>query len=194
MLLLTVNESGFANETTLPDHWLKIASVPGAQPAQANAEAAQQALAQAAAALALAEAGVGTDAAQGDPAGQPPGEKGQGQGEKGQGQGQQPGQGQAQGQSQAQGKGQAKGPGQGQPKEPGAEGKGKGEVGNWQGAGGADGPLGDVKGRSNFIGLPKRDRNAIIQSQTEKYPEEFGSLVEQYLKNLSDQATGGKNK
>jgi len=147
---------------------------------------------QAAAALALAEAGVGTDAAQGDPS-----QQGQQPGQQGQGQGQTPGQGQAQGQSQAQGQGQAQGvgQGQGQPKAPGqANGKGKGEVGNWQGSGGADGERREAKGGGSFIGLPKRDRNAILQSQTEKYPEEFGSLVEQYLKNLSDQASGGKSK
>ena len=39
-----------------------------------------------------------------------------------------------------------------------------------------------------FTGLPKRDRAAIQQSQGEKYPQEYGPLVEQYLKNLSDQS------
>jgi len=40
--------------------------------------------------------------------------------------------------------------------------------------------------------LPKRDRAAIQQSQSEKYPQEYGSLVEQYLKNLSDEPVESK--
>ncbi len=43
-----------------------------------------------------------------------------------------------------------------------------------------------MKGQSTFINLPKRDRSAILQSQGEKYPEEYGPLVEQFLRNLSD--------
>jgi hypothetical protein len=39
-----------------------------------------------------------------------------------------------------------------------------------------------------FTRLPNRDRVALQQSQSEKYPQEYGPLVEQYLKNLSDQA------
>jgi len=42
----------------------------------------------------------------------------------------------------------------------------------------------NTKGR--FIGLPARDRAVIEQSQSEKYPEEYGSMVEQYMQNLSD--------
>ena len=38
--------------------------------------------------------------------------------------------------------------------------------------------------------LAARDRAAIQQSQGEKYPQEYGPLVEQYLKNLSDQGSG----
>jgi len=135
-----------------------------AMPAQANAQAAQQALAQAAASLALAQAGVGTP------------QTAQGQ-QPGQGQGQQPGN----------GKGQQPGNGKGQPQQPGQQaGKGDGKQGNWLGAGGADGAKRDLTGGSGFIGLPARDRAAIKQSVGEKYPEEFGRAVEQYLKNLSD--------
>jgi hypothetical protein len=43
-------------------------------------------------------------------------------------------------------------------------------------------------GRSAYIGLPQRDRQAIMQSQTEKYPEEFGPEIERYLKSLADQS------
>jgi len=39
---------------------------------------------------------------------------------------------------------------------------------------------------SGFAGLPPRDRDAIQQSRAEKYPEEYGPMIEQYLKNLSD--------
>ncbi len=137
------------------------------QPAQQNAAQAAQALAQARAALALAQAGLNSEMA-----GQQPGQgqqQGKGQGQKGQGQspGQQPGK------------------GQGTPAP-----KGEGKDGNWSGAGGADGARNGAAGSSSFVGLPKRDRAAIQQSQAEKYPQEYGPLVEQYLKNLSDQ--GGK--
>ena len=43
--------------------------------------------------------------------------------------------------------------------------------------------------RANFSGLPPRDRAAIEQAQAEKYPEEYGTLVEQYLRNLADEST-----
>lgn len=132
------------------------------QPAQANAQQAAQALAQAQAALALAQAGLGSEMAQG-----------QGQ----QGQGQSPGPGQGQGKD-----GQQPGKGKGTPPP-----RGTGKDGNWSGAGGANGAHRAASGTGTFIGLPKRDRAAIQQSQAEKYPQEYGPLVEQYLKNLSDQ-------
>jgi hypothetical protein len=40
---------------------------------------------------------------------------------------------------------------------------------------------------SAYLGLPPRDRQAIQQSQKEKYPAEYAPMVEQYLRNLSDQ-------
>ena len=43
--------------------------------------------------------------------------------------------------------------------------------------------------RANFSGLPPRDRAAIEQAQSEKYPGEYGTLVEQYLRNLADETT-----
>ena len=130
--------------------------------AQANAARAAEALAQAQAALALAQAGLSSEIAQG--------------------QGQQPGQGQTPGQGQGQGKQENQGPGKGTPPP-----RGTGKDGNWNGAGGANGARQNTTGTGTFIGLPKRDRAAIQQSQAEKYPQEYGPLVEQYLKNLSDQ-------
>jgi hypothetical protein len=41
---------------------------------------------------------------------------------------------------------------------------------------------------AGFLGLPARERAAILQSQAEKYPEEYGAMVEQYLLNLSKEA------
>ena len=48
------------------------------------------------------------------------------------------------------------------------------------------------KSKAQFIGLPARDRAAIEQSESEKYPEEYGSMVEQYMRNLSDSARNQK--
>ena len=149
------------------------ASAGQSQPAQGNAGTAAEALARAQAALAMAQAGLGSDA--------PSAGAGQSKG-----QGQSPGQGQAQGQ----GNGPGQGKGQGQAKgTPGQQ--GSGNANNAAGSGNADGPRGNVEGTGQFTGLPKRDRAALRQSQGEKYPQEYGPLVEQYLKNLSDNA-GGK--
>ncbi len=52
-----------------------------------------------------------------------------------------------------------------------------------------DGAVKEVTGQSAFIGLPARDRQAIKQSQDEKYPEEYGPLIEQYLRNLAEQSS-----
>jgi hypothetical protein len=54
-----------------------------------------------------------------------------------------------------------------------------------------DGQRVAVQGKGQFIGLPARDRAAIQQSQSEKYPEEYGGMIEQYMKNLADQTDGG---
>jgi hypothetical protein len=134
-------------------------------PARANAAAAAQALAQAQAALTLAEAGLSGDMAKADQADQ---------------QGQQPGQ----GKSPAQGK--QPGPGKQPGRQPSPQATGK--AGNWNGQGGANGPLKSASGSGEFVRLPSRDRAAIQQSRSENYPQEYGPLVEQYLKNLSDQA------
>ena len=50
-----------------------------------------------------------------------------------------------------------------------------------------DGTRRGVTGTSQFIGLPQRERGAIRQSTADSYPAEYGSMIEQYLKNLSDQ-------
>jgi hypothetical protein len=138
--------------------------------AQQSASAAAQALAQAQAALSLAQAGVGSLAAMMKP----------GQGEQ---PGQQPGKGQGKGQGQGKGeaKGQAQGKGQPNP-------QGDGREGNFEGSGGADGQRNATAGSSAFTKLPARDRAALQQSQADKYPQEYGPLVEQYLRNLSDQS------
>ncbi|MCC7375168.1 MAG: hypothetical protein IT581_10985 [Verrucomicrobiales bacterium] len=123
---------------------------------------AQEALAAAAAALDLAMAGMG----------QQPGQ-GEGQG----GEGNQPGQGQ----------------GQGRGKMPGSRsGKGTGDAGNFFGQGGADGPRRGAAGTGKFIGLPARERAALLQSQGDRYPQEYAPMIEQYLKNLSDQVEAPK--
>jgi hypothetical protein len=42
--------------------------------------------------------------------------------------------------------------------------------------------------KAGFLGLPAREREALQQSLAEKYPEEYGALVEQYLLNLAKEA------
>lgn len=142
------------------------ASSGDASPAQDSAQSAQDSLNKAAAALALAQKGLGNNSEQ---------QMAQGEGGKGE--------------SEQKGKGDAKGPGKSKPKSDSKEGEGNGDKGNFNGKGGADGRLRKVADRNTFIGLPARERNAILQSLGESYPEEFGPLVEQYLKNLSDQAS-----
>jgi hypothetical protein len=141
--------------------------------AQASATAAAQALAQAQAALALAEAGLGSDLAQTEPGSE--GEKAQPPGQR-----QQPGNGQRSAVGQP---GPPRQPGRGTPPP-----RGTGQVGNWRGAGGTEGARRSTVGSGEFLSLPGRDRAAIQQSRSESYPQEYGPMVEQYLKNLSDQA------
>lgn len=124
---------------------------------QGEAGEAQSALAAAAAAIDLAMAGMG----------------------------QQPGQGQGQG---GEGNSQGQGEGKGRGRQPGSRaGKGTGDAGNFFGAGGADGPKRSTTGTGRYIGLPARERAALLQSQGERYPREYAPMIEQYLKNLSDQ-------
>jgi len=51
------------------------------------------------------------------------------------------------------------------------------------------GTLHDVQGNGKFITVTSRDRAAIAQTQTEKRPQEFAPMIDQYMKNLSDQAS-----
>jgi hypothetical protein len=53
--------------------------------------------------------------------------------------------------------------------------------------GSPDGPRADAHGPGQYLGLPPRDRQAIQQSQSDKYPPEYGAMVEQYYRNLSDE-------
>lgn len=148
----------------------------GNQPdASQQTAAAQAQIAQAQAAVALAQQGMqpGQMAdAKGQP-GQPgqPGEPGQPSPEPG------------------------KDPGQGPPSPNGPPGKpnennpaqAKGDRKDTQANASINGARGAVVGGSGFMNLPARDRQALKQTQKEKYPEEYGPAIEQYLKNLSDQ-------
>jgi len=154
----------------------------GDKPAtQAGAADAQAALAQAAAALAMAQQGASSKAqanAQGKGQGQPGQEQGQGDAQS-QGQGEEQGQGQAQGQSIGQGKAPSKSTAEGQ-------GQGSGERQSAHAAAADNGQRGNNRGQGEFIKLPARDRNAIMQSRKETAPSEYAPAVEQYLKNLAD--------
>jgi hypothetical protein len=101
------------------------------------------------------------------------------------GMGQQPGQGEGQG---GEGNSPGQGEGKGRSRQPGSRsGKGTGDAGNFFGKGGADGPKKSATGTGRYIGLPARERAALLQSQGERYPREYAPMIEQYLKNLSDQ-------
>jgi hypothetical protein len=152
--------------------------------AQEQAAAAQQALAQAQTAMAQAQAGLTAANNAGDlpsmPGGQPgqPGRSGQ-PGQPGQKPGNTPG-----------GKtpGQAPGKSTGQPSTQGAQqylppsGNETARVETRQ-AGNA---------KSTFAGLPPRERAVIEQAQSEKYPQEYGTQVEQYLLNLARESSAKK--
>jgi hypothetical protein len=163
----------------------------GDQPsAQANAAGAQAALAQAAAALAMARQGASSNAQANAGQGQQQGQQGQqGQGQapsqtEGQGEGQMEGQGQN-GQQQAKGQGIGKGKA---PSQSNAEGQGESSGDRMSGHAAASdkGDRANARGKGEFIKLPPRDRNAIMQSRKEIAPSEYAPAVEQYLRNLSD--------
>jgi hypothetical protein len=51
----------------------------------------------------------------------------------------------------------------------------------------------DVASRKTaFTALPPRERAVIEQAQSEKYPEEYGAQVEQYLLNLARESATKK--
>ena len=74
------------------------------------------------------------------------------------------------------------------PAPPAAQGNGSGSLAN-PGAGSATVAAKEVTGSSAYLGLPARDRQAIQQSQGEKYPAEYGPMIEQYLRNLAEQSS-----
>jgi hypothetical protein len=90
--------------------------------------------------------------------------------------------------SPAPGQGESQQAASGQQSSPGSTGgKTGGGERRWQdnpaavqtGAQGAQGP-------GQFVGLPDRDRAAIQQSQSEKYPPEYGPMIEQYMRSLAN--------
>ena len=76
------------------------------------------------------------------------------------------------------------------PAPPSAQGNGAGSLAN-PGAVSATLAAKEVTGSSAYLGLPARDRQAIQQSQGEKYPAEYGPMIEQYLRNLAEQSSRG---
>ena len=51
------------------------------------------------------------------------------------------------------------------------------------------GQLHDTTGNGKFITVMNRERTAITEPQGETRPQEYSPMIDQYLKNLSDQAT-----
>ena len=78
----------------------------------------------------------------------------------------------------------------GAPGDPGAPGPSTGDGPGSQGDGGNVQAGGQkTAGKGQFLGLPARDRTAIQQAQSEKYPQQYATKVEQYLQNLSDESS-----
>lgn len=50
------------------------------------------------------------------------------------------------------------------------------------------GPRGNAKTASKFGKLPERERQALMSTGAAKYPEEYAPMIEQYLRNLSDES------
>jgi hypothetical protein len=42
-------------------------------------------------------------------------------------------------------------------------------------------------GNAQFLGLPERDRAAIEQSQSERYPQEYGAMIEEYMRSVANE-------
>ena len=140
-------------------------------PAQQAAQQAAQQLAQAAAAMAAQQAGIGQQQAG---ASQQPG------------QGQEPGPG-MKGQGQQPGRGSGTGKKQTSTDKPPGEGAEDYKAGGDPQAVERQARQAALK-KANFIALPAREREAIQQSLGEKYPAEYGPMVEQYLLNLANEA------
>ena len=127
--------------------------------AQQSAQGAAQSLAQAQASMAAQQAGL-SPSQSGAPM-------------PGQGQGTQPGQGQEPGKSSQASSGPSQGAETYTPGDPKAVERGARKA---------------ALKNTNFIGLPARERAAIQQSLREKYPQEYGALIEQYLLNLANES------
>ena len=144
-------------------------------PAQQAAQQAAQQLSQATAMMAAQQAGISQQSA---------------------GQGQQPGQGQEpgpgmKGQGQQPGRGSGTGKKQTAANEAPSEGAEDYKPGSEPQAVERQARQAALK-KANFIGLPAREREAIQQSLGDKYPSEYGAMVEQYLLNLANEAAKKK--
>jgi hypothetical protein len=135
--------------------------------AQQSAQSAALSLAQAQASMAAQQAGL-SPSQSGAPM---PGAQGQGKGQKGQAA--QAGQGQGAGKNSQAGNQPSPGAETYTPGDPKAVERGAREA---------------ALKKADFIGLPARERAAIEQSLREKYPQEYGALVEQYLLNLANES------
>jgi hypothetical protein len=51
------------------------------------------------------------------------------------------------------------------------------------------GTMHGVSGSDKFISLAARERAAVGESQEEKRPQEYAPMIDQYMKNLADQAS-----
>ena len=140
-------------------------------PAQQSAQQAAQQLAQAAAAMAAQQAGIGQQ--QAGAAKQP-------------GEGQEPGPG-MKGKGKKPGRGDGTGKKETATNQPPAEGAEDYKAGSEPQAVERQARQAALK-KATFIGLPARERDAIQQGIGEKYPAEYGAMVEQYLLNLANEA------
>ena len=140
-------------------------------PAQQSAQQAAQKLSQAAAAMAAQQAGIGQQ--QAGAAKQP-------------GEGQEPGPG-MKGKGQKPGRGDGTGKKETATNQPPGEGAEDYKAGSEPQAVERQARQAALK-KATFIGLPARERDAIQQGLGEKYPAEYGAMVEQYLLNLANEA------
>ena len=61
-------------------------------------------------------------------------------------------------------------------------------------AGANVGPGNGVTGTSGYQGLPERQREALLQAQKQRSPQEYNQAIEQYLRNLADYKAQEANK
>ena len=81
-------------------------------------------------------------------------------------------------------------PAPGAPGTPGVPSPSSGDGPGSQGDGGnAQAGSRKTDNKGQFLGLPARDRAAIQQAQSEKYPQQYATKVEQYLQNLADESS-----